>query len=59
MKKITRIDRLLEVAGCIVILSGITIEVILRAPIGYITISCGALMLAAGGMVYAKFIKGR
>lgn len=47
----------LEVVGCCVVLTGIIIEIITRAPLGYIIITGGALIVAAGGMVFAKIIR--
>ena len=48
----------LEAVGCSVIAVGIVIEVILRAPIGYIIISGGCLAVAFGGMVFTKLLRG-
>jgi len=47
----------LETVGCCVVLAGIIIEVITRAPLGYVIITCGALTVAAGGMIFAKIIR--
>ena len=47
----------LEAVGCSLIGVGIAIEVILRAPIGYIIISGGCLAVAFGGMVFTKLLR--
>lgn len=48
---------ILEAVGCCVVLAGIIIEIITRAPLGYMIITGGALIIAAGGMVFAKIIR--
>ncbi|MBA7544714.1 hypothetical protein ES705_37075 [subsurface metagenome] len=47
----------LETVGCVVILTGIAIEVSLRAPLGYILITSGACIVAVGAMIFAKLVK--
>lgn len=47
----------LEAVGCCIVLAGIIIEIITRAPLGYMIITGGALIIAAGGMVFAKIIR--
>ncbi len=47
----------LETVGCVVILTGIAIEVALRAPLGYVLITSGACIVAVGGMIFAKLVK--
>ena len=49
----------LEAVGCSVIAAGIAIEVSIKAPIGYIAITAGALAVAVGSMVWAKIYKER
>lgn len=48
----------LEAVGCSVVVAGIVIEVIMRAPIGYIIITSGALAVAFGTMVFTKLLRG-
>jgi len=48
---------ILEVVGIIVVCVGIGIELAFKAEIGAITITVGSVLLAGGGMVYAKFYK--
>jgi len=47
----------LETVGCLVVLTGIIIEVSLRAPLGYVLITSGALLVAFGGMIFAKLMR--
>ena len=47
----------LETVGCVVVLTGIIIEVSLRAPLGYVLITSGALLVAFGGMIFAKLMR--
>jgi len=49
----------LEAVGCSIIAAGIAIEVSIKAPIGYIAITAGALAVAVGSMVWAKIYKER
>ncbi|GAI17354.1 unnamed protein product [marine sediment metagenome] len=37
-----------ETVGCFIVLTGIAIEVSLRAPLGYILITSGACIVAVG-----------
>jgi len=47
----------LETVGCVIILTGIAIEVSLRAPLGYVLITSGACIVAVGGMIFAKLLR--
>ena len=47
----------LEVIGVIIAGVGIGIEVVMRAHIGFVLISGGSLILAAGSLIFAKFAK--
>ena len=47
----------LETVGCVIILTGIAIEVSLGADVGYMLITSGALVVAVGGMVFAKLLR--
>ena len=48
----------LELIGVSTIGCGIGIELATGAEIGYVIITTGSLLVAAGGIVWAKFIKG-
>lgn len=47
----------LESVGISAIIGGIVIEVILRAPIGFIIITTGSLIVTAGGLLWTKIIR--
>lgn len=47
----------LEAVGACVGIVGIGIEVILRAPIGFILITSGAVIAALGAMAFAKLYR--
>jgi len=46
-----------ETVGCVVVLTGIIIEVIMGAEVGYVLITSGALLVAFGGMIFAKLMR--
>lgn len=47
----------LESVGVSGIIAGITIECIMQADIGYVIITAGSLIVAAGGLIWAKFVR--
>ena len=47
----------LETVGCVIILTGIAIEVSMRADLGYMLITSGACIVAVGGMIFAKLLR--
>lgn len=47
----------LETVGCIVVLTGIAVEVSMRADLGYILITSGACVVAVGAMIFAKLMR--
>ena len=46
-----------ELAGLITTGAGIGIEVAARAELGYVLITGGSCLIAAGGVIFAKFMK--
>jgi len=52
------IPLILELAGIAVISIGIGIELATGADIGYLLITTGGLLLAAGGFIWGKFMRG-
>ena len=48
---------ILELLGVCVVSVGLGIELAMKADVGYMLITAGSLLLAGGGMVYAKFIR--
>lgn len=49
----------LETIGVIAIIAGITVECIMEADVGYVIITGGSVLIAGGGLIWAKLIKGR
>ena len=47
----------LETVGACVGIAGITIEVIMKADIGFLLITCGATIAALGSMFFAKLYR--
>lgn len=47
----------LETVGCVAILTGIAIEVSMRAHLGFVLITSGACIVAIGGMIFAKLVR--
>jgi len=56
MKKLIPIT--LELIGIAVIGGGIGIELALHADLGYMMITAGSLLVATGGVIWGKFIRG-
>jgi len=48
----------LELMGITAIGSGIGIELAMRADIGYVVISIGSVLVATGGVIWGKFVRG-
>jgi hypothetical protein len=48
----------LELIGIVAISSGIGIELASKAEIGYVIITIGSLLVAAGAIIWGKFMKG-
>ena len=48
----------LEVVGVIIVSAGIGIELATHAHIGYLIISIGSVMVAGGGIIWGKFVRG-
>ena len=49
----------LEVVGVAIIGTGIGIEIVSHAEIGYLIITVGSLLVAGGGVVFGKFVRRR
>ena len=47
----------LESAGISVIVGGIIFEVQTQADIGFVFITCGAMMIATGSLIWAKIVR--
>ena len=46
-----------EILGIAVIASGITVELMLGAEIGYVLITGGSLIVAGGGILFSKVVR--
>ncbi len=58
MKNVSRTLAIaLEAVGCSIIAAGIAIEVTMKAHIGYIAITAGALAVAVGSMIFVKLYR--
>lgn len=51
------ISVIIEVVGIAALGCGIGVELTLGADLGYILISIGALIVAGGGLLFAKFVR--
>ena len=47
----------LETLGVIAIIVGVAVEATLRAPIGFVAITGGAALIAAGGLIWTKLMR--
>ena len=47
-----------EALGMCIVLVGIAIEVYYEADIGFVCITGGSLVVAFGGMIFAKLVRG-
>jgi len=47
----------LESVGISAIIGGIVIEFILRAPVGFIVITSGSLIVTTGGLIWTKIMR--
>lgn len=59
MKKRKLIPISLELLGIATIGTGIGIEVAMGADIGYLAISIGSVLVASGGIIWGKFMRGQ
>ncbi|GAI86582.1 unnamed protein product [marine sediment metagenome] len=48
----------LEAVGVCAIIGGIVFEMQVQAPIGFVIITGGSVLVAAGGLLYAKIYRG-
>jgi len=49
----------LELCGIAAIGTGIGVELAAHANIGHLVITTGSLLVASGGIIWGKFLKGR
>jgi len=48
----------LEAVGMCIVLAGICIEVYYKADFGFVLITGGSVVIAFGGMLFAKLVRG-
>ena len=58
MKKLFISSVVTEIAGIALVGFGIGIEVAFGADLGFVLITGGSLAVAAGGLLFAKFVRG-
>jgi hypothetical protein len=58
MGKIKLISIIIEVIGVAATGAGIGVELATQADIGWATITIGSCLVAIGGVIWGKFIKG-
>ena len=47
----------LEGVGCCAIIAGISVEVNMHADIGFVIITSGSVVVALGGLIFAKVVR--
>lgn len=52
-----KIPLIVEIIGILMVSTGIGIEWITRTPIGFIIINIGCVIVAIGGLIYAKIYR--
>ena len=57
MRKTFLTSVIIELVGIATVACGLGVEIALRADIGYILITGGALVIAGGGMLFAKIVR--
>ena len=57
MKNLFLVSVVTEILGIMVVALGVGIEIAYRAHIGYILITGGAVITAAGGLLFAKVVR--
>lgn len=57
MKKLFIVSVVVEVVGIAAVGLGVGVELTLGADLGYILITMGALIVAGGGLLFAKFVR--
>ncbi len=55
-RKLWTVAAIVELLGIAVVSVGIGVELFLRAELGFVLITGGSLGVAAGGVIYAKFM---
>ena len=58
MSKMTLLPIILELLGIAAIGVGIGVEVATHADIGWVAVTTGSCLLAIGGIIWGKFMRG-
>ena len=58
MKKKHLLPIMLELTGIMVVSIGIGLEVALGGPVYLVMITAGSLLIAAGAVIWGKFVRG-
>ena len=58
MKRRLMFPIMLELLGIAMIGSGVGVEIAMHAEVGYVLISVGSVMVAGGGVIWGKFVRG-
>ncbi|MBA2084675.1 hypothetical protein DMTZ50_0480 [Dehalococcoides mccartyi] len=58
MRKLKLFSIIIEVVGVAAIGTGIGVELATHADIGWATITIGSCLVAMGGVIWGKFIRG-
>ena len=58
MKKVNLIPVIIEVIGVAAVGAGIGVEMATCADIGYVIVTTGSCLVAIGGVVWGKFMRG-
>jgi hypothetical protein len=48
----------IELVGVAIVGTGIGVELATHADIGWATVTCGSCLVAIGGIIWGKFVKG-
>ena len=58
MKRLRLLPVVLELVGIATVGMGIGVELVAHANIGYLAITIGSLLVATGGVIWGKFMRG-
>ncbi|AMU85975.1 hypothetical protein [Dehalococcoides mccartyi] len=58
MSKLKLLPIIIEVVGVAVVGTGIGVELATHADIGWATVTIGSCLVAIGGVIWGKFVKG-
>ncbi|MEM2386033.1 MAG: hypothetical protein QXO67_03520 [Candidatus Bathyarchaeia archaeon] len=56
-RRLYAVSLILESCGIIITASGIAVELTFKAPLGYMLITFGSMLIALGGLLWSKALK--